>query len=73
MEEDDDPHLNLEGDQETQAYNLVKNREFILMPFYDPAILQAIGMDVEFTSVWKAIGWEEVNHVWEQGSCLLTI
>ena len=30
-------------------------------------------MDVEFVSIWKAIGWEEVDPVWEQGSCLLTI
>ena len=30
MEEgDDDAHLDLEGDQETQAYNLIKNREFV--------------------------------------------
>ena len=40
---------------------------------YDPALLQAIGMDVEFTSIWKAIGWEEVDPVWERGSRLLTI
>ena len=30
MEEgDDDPHLDLEGDQEMQAYNLIKNHEFV--------------------------------------------
>ena len=40
---------------------------------YDPALLQAIGMDVEFTSFWKAIGWKEVDPLWEQGSHLLNI
>jgi hypothetical protein len=36
MEEgDDDPHLDLEGDQEMQAYNLIKNHEFVHMPAYD--------------------------------------
>ena len=43
------------------------------MPLYDPELLQAIGMDNKFTSIWKAIGWEEVNSVWEQGSRLQTI
>ena len=74
MEEgDDDPHLGLEGDQEMQAYNLIKNREFIHTPAYDPDLLQKIGMDTEFTTIWKAIGWENVAPVDEQGSRLLTI
>ena len=30
-------------------------------------------MDVEFTSIWKAVGWEEIDLVWEEGSRLLTI
>ena len=56
-----------------EAYHLIKDRVFKDMPLYDPALLQAIGMDVDFTSISKAIGWEEVDPVWEQGSCLLTI
>ena len=37
MEEgDDDPHLDLEGDRETQAYNLIKNREFDNTPALTP-------------------------------------
>jgi hypothetical protein len=63
----------LEGEQEMQAYNLIKNHEFVHTPMYDPVLLQAIGMDVEFTSIWKAIGWEEVDLLWEEGSRLLTI
>ena len=73
MEEDDAPHLNLERGQEMEAYNLIKNCEFVHMPLYDPTLLQAIGMDVDFTSISKAISWEEVDPVWEQGSRLLTI
>ena len=38
-EGDDDPHLDLEGKWETQAYNLIENREFIHMPAYDPDLL----------------------------------
>ena len=72
-EEDDAPHLDLERSWEMEAYNLIKNREFDHMLLYDPALLQAIGMDVEFASIWKAIGWEEVDPIWEQGSRLLTI
>jgi hypothetical protein len=40
---------------------------------YNPTLLQAIGMDVRFTTIWKVIGWEEVDPLWEDGSRLLTI
>ena len=60
MEEDDEPHLDLERGWEMEAYNHIKNHEFDHTPLYDPALLKAIGMDIEFTSIWKAIGWEEV-------------
>ena len=30
-------------------------------------------MDDEFASIWKAVGWEEIDPVWEEGSRLLTI
>jgi hypothetical protein len=40
---------------------------------YDPVLLQAIGMDVEFDFVFRAIGWEGVWNVVEQGSKLLTL
>jgi hypothetical protein len=73
MEDDDTPHLDLERGWEMEAYNLIKNRDFDHTPLYDPALHQAIGMDVEFTSICKAIGWEEVDPVWEHGSRLLTI
>jgi hypothetical protein len=43
------------------------------MPTYEPALLQTIGMDAEFTTIWKADGWEEVDPVWEEGSRLLAI
>ena len=72
-EGDDDPHLDLEGKREMQAYNLIENHEFIHTPAYDPDLLQKIGMDTEFATIWKAIGWENVAPVDELGSCLLTI
>ena len=73
IEEGDEPHLNLERGQEMEAYHLIKDREFEPTPLYDLVLLQAIGMDIEFTSIWKAIGWEEIDPVWEEGSRLLTI
>ena len=73
VEGDDDPHLDLEGDREMQAYNHVMDHEFIHTPAYDPDLLKKIGMDTEFTTIWKAIGWENVAPVDEQGSLLLTI
>ena len=74
MEEgNDDPHLELEGEREMQVYNLIKNCEFIHTPAYHPDLLEKIGMATEFTTIWKAIGWENVAPVDEQGSRLLTI
>jgi hypothetical protein len=71
--EDNAPHLDMERGREMEAYNLIKNFEFDHTLLYDPVLLQAIGMDIKFTSIWKAIGWEEVDPLWEQGSHLLTI
>jgi len=74
MEEgDDDPHLDLEGEWEMQAYNLIKNHEFIHTQAYNPNLLKKIGMDTEFATIWKAIGWENIAPIEEQGSHLLTI
>ena len=50
-EEDNAAHLDLEGDRETQAYNLIKNCKFVHTPAYDPNLLQKIGMDIEFTTI----------------------
>ena len=43
------------------------------MPAYDPDLLQKIGMDIEFSTIWKAVGWEDIAAIWEKGSRLLTI
>ena len=74
MEEgNDDPHLELEGEREMQVYNLIKNCEFIHTPAYHPDLLEKIGMDTEFATIWKAVGWENVAPIDEQGSRILTI
>jgi hypothetical protein len=73
VEDYDAPYLDLEGDREMQAYNHVKNHEFIHTPAYDPDLFDKIGMDTEFTTIWKAIGWERVAPIDEQGSRILTI
>jgi hypothetical protein len=72
-EGDDDPHLDLEGDREMQAYNHVKDCEFVHTPAYDPDLLEKIGMNTEFTTIWKTIGWENVAPIDEQSSRILTI
>jgi hypothetical protein len=69
----DAPYLDLEEDQEIQAYNLIKSHVFIHTPMYNPDLLQKIGMDTEFTTIWRAVGWENVNPMDEMGSRHLTI
>ena len=51
MEEgDNDPHHDLEGEQEMQPYNLIKNHEFVHMPAYHPDLAK-IGIDSKFTTI----------------------
>jgi hypothetical protein len=71
--EEDEPYLDLERGREMVDYHLIKDREFEPTPMYNPALLQAIGMDNEFTSIWQAVGWEEIDPLFEEGSRLLTI
>jgi hypothetical protein len=73
VEDADATYLNLEDYWEMQTYNHIKNSEFIHTPAFDPDLLDKIGMDVEFTTIWKVIGWERVAPVDEQGSHILTI
>ena len=40
---------------------------------YDPALLHAIAMDLKFEIIFRTIGWENVWHIDELGSKLLTV
>jgi hypothetical protein len=51
VEEEDEPHLDLERGWEMEAYHLVKDHEFNHTPTYDADFLEAIGMDTEFISI----------------------
>jgi hypothetical protein len=73
VDEADAPYLDFEEDQEIQAYNLIKSHVFIHMPTYDPNLLQKISMDTEFATIWRTIGWENINPMDEMGSHHLTI
>jgi hypothetical protein len=68
-----DKQLKLQDDREKEIYKKLKDRDFILTPAFDPALLQAIGMDFEFDLVFKNIGWEDAWEINEQGCKLLTI
>jgi hypothetical protein len=50
-EGDDDHHLDFEGEWEMQAYDLIKNREFIHTPASDIDLLVKIGMETEFATI----------------------
>ena len=51
MEEDDEPYLDMERGREMEAYHLIKDCVFEDTPLYDLVLLQAIGIDIEFTSI----------------------
>ncbi len=68
-----DTDLDLVGDRERQAYYMLSDREYAHTQEYSPELLKKIGMDVEFRSIWKAIGWQRFAVVDEPGSRLLTL
>ena len=57
---------------EKDAFKQLRSRRFILTTAYDPAVLRAIGMHVEFDFIFRAVGWEDVWNIHEQGFKLLT-
>ena len=70
---DDTPYLSLRGAREEQAYALLKDRVFAHTRGFDPALMEKTGMNLEFASIWNALGWEEFAPVTELGSRPLTI
>ena len=63
--------LKLWGEMEKNIYKQLKTQRFILTPVYDPALLQATGINTEFETIFKALGWESVQEIDELGSKLL--
>ena len=68
----EEKHLKLRNKQEKDAFKSLKTRRFVHTSAYDPTLLQAIGMDVEFDFIFRTVSWENVWNVTEQGSKLLT-
>nr|AAN04520.1 Hypothetical protein [Oryza sativa Japonica Group] len=68
-----DIDLDLVSDQERQAYYMLRDREYPHTQEYSPELLKKIGMDAEFGSIWKAVGWQPFAVVDEHGSHLLTL
>ena len=73
MGEEDVHQFDLVSEREIQAYNLIKDRLFVHTPVYDDELLSQIGMDFEFLTICKAVGWENVDPMNENGSHFLTI
>ena len=69
----DDSHLDIRGERELQAYNRLKARTFGHTWEFEEDLLEKIGMNAEFASVWKAVGWSSFAEISELGSRDLTI
>ena len=64
----DDSHLDIRGERELQAYNILKARTFGHTWEFDDDLLEKTGMNAEFASVWKAVGWSSFGEISELGS-----
>ena len=61
------------GDREMEAYRMLKDWKFAHTRAYAPQLLLKIGMDADFRTVWKDVGWQKFAEVDELGSRLLTL
>jgi hypothetical protein len=52
----DGSHLDIRGEREFQAYNILKARTFGHTWEFDEDLLEKTGMNAEFASVWNAVG-----------------
>jgi len=52
---------------------MLKNRTFNHTRGFNDELLEKTGMDVDFSRVWKAMGWTSFTDVSELGSQDLTI
>jgi hypothetical protein len=68
-----DKQLKLRGDREKETHKKLKDRDFILTPAFDPALLQATCMNSKFDLIFNNIGWEDAWEIDEKGCKLLTI
>jgi hypothetical protein len=68
-----DSHLDIRGERELQAYNILKGQTFGHTWEFDEDLLEKTGMNAEFTSIWKAVGWSSFAEISELGSRDLTI
>ena len=68
-----DSHLDIRGERELQAYNILKGRTFGHTWEFDEDLLEKTGINAEFTSVWKAMGWSSFAEISKLGSRDLTI
>jgi len=50
-----DSHLDIRGERELQAHNILKDRTFGHTSEFDEDLLEKTGMNAEFASVWKAV------------------
>jgi len=55
----EEKHLKLWNKMEKDVFKQLKIQRFVLTCAYDPAILHAIGMDVEFDFIFRAVGWKK--------------
>ena len=63
----------LRTDREAQAYVLIKDRVFAHTKDFDSELLESTGMDIDFANIWRAIGWDTLIPITEEGSRSLTI
>jgi hypothetical protein len=61
------------GRTKKDKFRIIKDRAYKLTPAYHPQLLRDTSMDVEFNTIFAAIGWRNLVPINEPGVKLLTI
>jgi hypothetical protein len=65
--------VQLRGRREKDKFWNIKDKAYKLTPTYHPQLLRDTGMDVEFNTIFAAIGWRNLVLINEVGVKLLTM
>ena len=61
----EETYIHWRNKREKDTFKKLKTRRFVHTYAYDPVLLHATGMDVEFDFIFRTIGWEGVWNIVE--------
>jgi hypothetical protein len=70
---EDDTNISIRTHEELVRFKSLCRREYAHTHVYDVSLLERVGMDLEFPTVFHVVGWEKLYEVPRSGSHLLAL